>query len=446
MKRLIGRVAGLDESQLRHLGSAEQLEERGAPRLARLAAALCAAFVVGIIAWSAITPLSEMSPSTGQVVPAGAVRVVQHLEGGILAELLVREGDIVQEGQPLANLAEAGSQSDYAQLAVREAGLNMKIERLKAFASEREPQFGNLPQGYPDLLRDQLTILTLAQASRAARRRVLQLTLHERQSELKLLHSQEAGIKQQIALAEEAAALREILVEKGLSSRLNFLDVKREIARIRGDLATNVANAQRTQDQISTATQRLAELDYKLAYEALSEMGTAAAELAQVQEQLKKQSDRVSRLAVLAPVAGSVKVIKQRTVGAVIAPGATFAEIVPKGEELVAETRIQPRDIGNLRTGQLAYLRVSAFDATRFGGIDGVVRQISASTLDDGDGKPYYKAVIELARTYVGTDPDRNQILPGMTVQVDVHTGTRTVLEYMAKPVKSAISGAFTER
>lgn len=443
---LLRRFAGLDEPQLRHLGSAEQLEERGAPRLARLAAGLGGLFVVAAIVWAALTPLTEMSPSTGQVVPSGTVRVVQHLEGGILAELLVREGDQVREGQALAHLAEAGSQSELDQLAVREAGLALKIERLKAFAAEREPEFVGIAAGYPALVNDQLSIFRLARESRAAQRQVLLLTLQERQSELKVLQSQQAGIKQQIALADETAALREGLVEKGLGSRLTFLDVKREVARLNGELSANQANARRARDQIATATQRLSELDAKLANEALGEAGSAAAELAQVQEQLKKQTDKVARLAVQAPVAGTVKSIKQRSIGAVIAPGGTFAEIVPHGEELVAETRIQPRDIGNLRPGQPAYVRVSAFDATRFGGIEGEVRQISASTFDDGDGKPYYKAVIRLAQVHVGADPARNAVKPGMTVQADVRTGTRTVLEYLAKPVKSALSNALTER
>lgn len=440
------KFAGLDEPQLRHLGSAEQLEERGAPRLARLAAGMGGLFIAAAILWAAFTPLTEMAPSTGEVIPSGAVRVVQHLEGGILAELLVREGDRVQEGQTLAQLAETGAQSELDQLRAREAGLALRIERLKAFAANREPDFAALAPGYPALVDDQRSVFKRARESRAAQRQVLLLTLQERQSELKVLHSQQAGLEQQIALAGEHAGLREGLVQKGLSSRLTFLDVKRELARLTGELAANQANARRARDQIRTATQRLAELDAKLANEALTEMGTAANELAQLQQQLKKQVDRVGRLVVTAPVGGVVKSIKLKTVGGVMAPGVTFAEIVPLGEELVAETRIQPRDIGNLRPGQPAYVRVTAFDATRFGGIDGEVTQISASTFDDGDGKPYFKAVIRLAQAHVGSDPTRNLVMPGMTVQADVRTGTRTVLEYLAKPVKSALSNALTER
>jgi adhesin transport system membrane fusion protein len=154
----------------------------------------------------------------------------------------------------------------------------------------------------------------------------------------------------------------------------------------------------------------------------------------------------VARLAVLAPAGGVVKSLKLRTLGGVVTPGQVFAEIVPLGEELVAETRIQPKDIGNLKPGQPAYVRVTAFDATRFGGIDGEVRHISASTFDDGDGKPYFKAVIRLDKGFVGHDPARNLVVPGMTVQADVRTGSRTVLEYLAKPVKSAMANAMRER
>jgi membrane fusion protein, adhesin transport system len=260
-----------------------------------------------------------------------------------------------------------------------------------------------------------------------------------------VLLSQQAGLKQQIEFATETTGLREGLVEKGLSSRLTLLDQKRELARLTGDLAANQGNAKRARDQIATAKQRLAELDAKLANEALGETGAAAAELAQTQEQMKKQADRVARLAVLAPAGGVVKSLKLKTLGGVVTPGQAFAEIVPVGEELVAETRIQPKDIGNLKPGQPAYVRVTAFDATRFGGIEGEVRHISASTFDDGDGKPYFKAVIRLDKGFVGHDPARNLVMPGMTVQADVRTGSRTVLEYLAKPVKSAMANAMRE-
>jgi HlyD family secretion protein/adhesin transport system membrane fusion protein len=374
------------------------------------------------------------------------VRVVQHLEGGILAELLVREGDKVEDGQVLALLAEAGAQSELDQLKARAAALALKAERLKAFAENREPAFDPTVEASPQLTADQLAIFKLARDSRAAQRGVLLLTIEERESDLKVLQSQHAGLKQQIALASETTGLREGLVEKGLSSRLTYLDVKRELARLNGELAADQASAKRARDQIATAKQRLTELDAKLANEALTEMGVAASELAQVQEQLKKQADRVARLAVIAPVDGVIKSLKVKTIGGVVAPGQGFAEIVPMGEELVAETRIQPKDIGNLKSGQPAYVRVSAFDATRFGGIDGEVKQISASTFDDGDGKPYFKAVIRLDKRHVGEDPKRNLVMPGMTVQADVRTGSRTVLEYLAKPVKSAMANAMRER
>lgn len=443
---MLRRLAGLDEAQLRYLGSAEQLEERGAPRLARLAAGLGGLFVIAATAWAALTSVTEVAPSVGQVIPAGAVQVVQHLEGGILAELLVREGDKVAEGQVLALLAETGAQSDLDQLKAREAALVLKIERLKAFAAERDPDFTGLATAYPALINDQLAIFRLARESRTAQRQVLTLTIQEKESELRVLLSQQAGLKRQIDLATETTGLREGLVEKGLSSRLTLLDQKRDLARLTGDLAANQDNARRARDQIATAKQRLAELDAKLANEALGETGALAADLAQVQEQMKKQADRVARLAVLAPTAGVVKSLKVKTLGGVVTPGQAFAEVVPVGEELVAETRIQPKDIGNLKPGQPAYVRVTAFDATRFGGIEGEVRHISASTFDDGDGKPYFKAVIRLDKGFVGHDPARNLVMPGMTVQADVRTGARTVLEYLAKPVKSAMANAMRER
>ena len=440
------RTAGVDERQLRLLGTAEQLEETGAPRLARLGAGLGGAFIAGAILWAAVTPVTETAPSQGQVTPAGAVRIVQHLEGGILAELLVREGDRVAEGQAIARLAEAGSRAELDQLKVHEAGLALKAERLAAFAESRKASFGATGVRYPMMAADQLAILREARELRDQQRQVLKLTMTEREAELKVLQRQIDGLQQQIALAAKNAELREGLVEKGLSSRLALLDVKREVARLRGELAAAQGNAGRARDQIATARQRLRELEARLASDALNEMGGVNAELAQVREQLRKQADRVDRLLITAPVAGIVKSLRIKTENGVIAPGSAVAEIVPLGEELIAETRILPKDVGNLTPGQPAFVKVTAFDSTRFGGLEGELVGVSASTFDDGDGKPYYKAVIRLPRGYVGHDPNRNLVLPGMTVSADIRTGSRTVLEYLAKPVKNALAGAMGER
>jgi adhesin transport system membrane fusion protein len=433
--------------QLRYIGQAEMLEEGAASRFASWVAILGGLGVFCAIGWAASVQVAETAQSAGQIMPAGAIRAVQHLEGGIVAELIVREGDLVKAGSPILKFAEALTLTEFDQLRAREAGIDLRVERLKAFIEHRGPDFTRVGSTYTEMIADQTNMLRAQEDARTSQLQVLSGTLTERQAEWHQIDSQLSHLREQLALASETVEARNGLVERGLASRMLLLDNKREQARLSGELVSLEANAQRALDAVSTARNRLVETQAKLGADASNEMNQAVAELAQVHEMVRKQQDRVDRLVVLAPVDGIVKSLKVKTVGGVVQPGALIAEIVPVGEELVAEVKINPRDVGHLRPGLPAYVKVQTFDASRYGGIEGTLRQLSASTFEDGEGKPpYYKAVIALSRNYAGSDPAQNHIMPGMAVQVDIRTGTRTVLQYLIKPVNAALTSALNER
>ncbi len=421
------------------------LEETGPPRVLSQLLIVITALVGGLIGFAAFTNISETAVTQGQVMPAGSVNLVQHLEGGIVAEILIEDGQIVDQGQTLIRLKKAGPLAEFDQMRAREASLALRAERLRAFVLDREPDF-SAGGDYPDLLADQQAILELQIEARESQRRVIRSRIEQREAQLEALGEQKQNLKEQTAILKEQLGMRGKLLKKGLVSRVVYLESQRSLSRTQGELASVVGRMTEAQAALGEAQNSLLELDANLRNEALDEMGTVTGELAQVREAIAKLEDRVQRLEVSAPTRGVVKGLTTRTIGAVISPGEPIMEIVPIDDILVAEVRISPRDVGHLRTGQEAEVKITTYDMARFGTVEGRLKRVSASTFEDEQGDPFYKGVIELSQAYVGNDPDYNPIRPGMVVNADIITGSKTLLQYLLKPVYRGLNSAFRER
>lgn len=421
------------------------LEESGPPRVLSQLLIVITILVGGLIGFAAFTNISETAVTQGQVKPAGSVNLVQHLEGGIVAEILVEDGQIVDQGQTLIRLKKAGPLAEFDQMRAREASLALRAERLRAFVLDRTPDF-SAGGDHPDLLADQQAILELQIEARESQRRVIHSRIEQRQAQLEALAEQKQNLKEQTAILKEQLGMRAKLLKKGLVSRVVYLESQRSLSRTQGELASVVGRITEAHAALGEARNSLLELDANLRNEALDEMGTVTGELAQVREAIAKLKDRVQRLEVSAPTRGVVKGLTTRTIGAVISPGAPIMEIVPIDDVLVAEVRISPRDVGHLRPGLEAEVKITTYDMARFGTVEGRLKRVSASTFEDEQGDPFYKGVIELSQAYVGNDPDYNPIRPGMVVNADIITGSKTLLQYLLKPVYRGLSSAFRER
>ena len=421
------------------------LEESGPPRVLSQLLIVITVLVGGLIGFAAFTNISETAVTQGQVMPAGSVNMVQHLEGGIVAEILVEDGQIVDQGQTLIRLKKAGPLAEFDQMRAREASLALRAERLRAFVLDRTPDFSS-GGDHPDLLADQQAILELQIEARESQRRVIESRIEQRQAQLEALAEQKQNLKEQTAILKEQLGMRAKLLKKGLVSRVVYLESQRSLSRTQGELASVVGRITEAHAALGEARNSLLELDANLRNEALDEMGAVTGELAQVREAIAKLKDRVQRLEVSAPTRGVIKGLTTRTIGAVISPGAQIMEIVPIDDVLVAEVRISPRDVGHLRPGLEAEVKITTYDMARFGTVEGRLKRVSASTFEDEQGDPFYKGVIELSQAYVGNDPDHNPIRPGMVVNADIITGSKTLLQYLLKPVYRGLSSAFRER
>jgi adhesin transport system membrane fusion protein len=436
---------GGDRQLVKLLSQPTILEEFGPPRLLTHLTQAISVLIVGLIVWAAVAQIRETALAQGQVIPAGSVLKVQHLEGGIVSDILVQDGDVVDRGQELIRLQSASARAELDQLRAREAALALRAERLRAFVTGRDADF-TMGEAHPELAADQQAILDMQSKTRASQRKVLESRIEQKQAQAASLIGQRKSLERQVAILEEELAMRDELLKKGLVSRVVYLETERTLNRTRGELASIEGEAAKTLAAIREAQDSLEETDLGLRNDALKEMGEVTSELAQVREQLGKMRDRVARLSIVAPARGIVTGLIAKTVGGVIPPGETVMEIVPFDETLVAEVRISPRDIGHLRVGQKADVKVSTYDVARFGSVEGSLQQISATTFLDEQGDPYYRGVIALASDHVGKNPEANLILPGMVVDAAINTGSKSVMQYLLKPVYRGLDGAFSER
>lgn len=434
------------DRQTRFLAQSVILEEAGSSGLVRTAMLTISGVICAFLVWAAVTDVDEIAATSGEVVPTGQVQTIQHLEGGIIAEIRAKEGDMVDQGQILVRMEPASALAELDQLRARFSSLQLQAERLRSQGTGRTPDFTIVGVVYKNLIEDQKTIYQSTLQAAANKREVLLNQIAQKKSELSVFTEQEKSLTRNADILEEQLAMRELLFNKGLSSKIVYLDVQRQVNQAHSDLAKLRSDRQRIGESLQEAQNRLAQLGTDLRETALAEMSTVITELAQLRESMMKAEDRVQRLDVRSPVRGVVKGIKVTTVGGVVAPGAVAMEVVPLDKELIVETRITTRDVGHVRVGQPVTVKVTTYDFARYGGITGELVDVSATTFLNEKGEPFYKGIVHLDRSYVGFDPERNRVMPGMTVQADVNTGKKTLLEYLLKPIYSSVSQSFRER
>ena len=432
--------------QARHLAQAIQLEESGTSPLIRFSLMLTSALCLVFFIWSGFTDVPEIASAEGSVVPAGQVIPVQHLEGGVVEAVLAQEGELVEAGQVLLKLSAASALSDLDQTRARDAALQLKAERLRAFVENRRPDFGIAGVGYGALAADNQAIYDSQIRAMDATRAVTQTQVQQKKSELAILQEQRSTLQEQVDALAQEVKLREDLYHHHLITVVQFLDTKRELSRMQGELARNLGQTLTAKESLAESENKLGDQEATLRKQNMDDLSTVISELAQVQESVGRLEDRVKRLVVVAPAKGYVKGLAQHYGGAVIQPGGSICEIVPVDKELTVEVKLDTRDIGHLIPGQKVKVKVQTYDPARFGFVWGTLRQVSANSFMDEKNKPYFKGVVGLEHDYVGHEPGKYRVAPGMTVNAEIMTGQKSLLQYMLKPIFTQLHESFHER
>ena len=438
--------AELPRARARYITQSIQLEESDAPGVVSIGIAATVVLVVAFVVWTYITPVNEVAISEGKVVPQGNNHIVQHFEGGIVEDILVRNGELVQRGEVLLHIAPIAAESDYDQLRSRNVALTLKQIRLQALLNEEAPVFEGHADEFPELATIEYETYLAQTKSQQAQLQTAMSRVRQRKEELNREQKKVAALKQELEVLQKQVEIRSGLSHKGVVSKTEVLDHQAELAEVRTNYIQSRANVRVVRASIAEAEQALTELDQKFIEQIKLESSQVAAEIVELKEQLTKQEDRVDRLRIRAPVSGYITNLGVNTIRAVIEPSQVLMEIVPVDKELVVESKVSTQDIGHVHVEQEAVIKVGSYDPQRFGTIHGEVELISPSTYFDEENQPYYKAQIKLAKKYLGEQPEKYKLIPGMTVQADIRTGEKTVLDYLLKPVYRGFQNAFQER
>lgn len=431
--------------QLRYMAQSVQLEEMGISAMSRGVVMVITGLVLAFIVYASFLKVDEVTVTFGSIVPRSSVHVVQHLEGGILREILVEERQMVEQGAAVARLDPVQAMAELDQTRARQIALSLHAERLRAFTENREPAFGEVPLRLRHLVDDQRDLLRANRDRWFSQRQVIEGEIAQKTQEINAVRDQMAATGRQIALLREEETMRSDMFERQLTTKGEFFAVRRQLAGMESEMHRLEGQRRTAEEAVAELGKRLADLDNNVRQDALGELGGVAGELAQVEEALARAADRADRLTLVAPVRGFVQNLQAKNVGSVVPAGGVLMEIVPVDDELQAETKVSTRDVGHLREGQPVSVKVSSFDFVRYGDITGTLRSVSASTyVDESTGEAYYRAKIDLGRAYVKTP--ENSVIPGMTIQADIVTGHKTLAEYLLKPIFVSLAQSFRER
>ncbi|MBF0156305.1 MAG: HlyD family type I secretion periplasmic adaptor subunit [Magnetococcales bacterium] len=400
--------------------------------------------VLLFLIWAHYSPIEEVVTSPGEVIPSTPVRQVQHLEGGIVAEILVAEGDMVPAGGVLVRFDPAPLLAEKDQYLAKLAGLEARKARLEAFAEERPAVF-NREGAYSALVPGQEALLQARIVALRSQGEILKSQSEASVSRLRSLKLQVQSVQDRIALLDEDLRLREQGLEKGLVSRISVLAARQERERTQGEVARLKGEIDKENKVLEETGARLRSLTDDARRESLAELDGVQLEWVQVREAMNRIEEKLGRMEVRSPVSGVIQSLATRTVGGVVPPGGEIAHIVPVDETRLVEIRISPADVGHVAVGQTVTVKVLTYDFARYGGIPGVLTAISPTTFQEEGVEPYYKGRIRLMRSHVDRLPSAS-VWPGMTVQADVNIGSKTLLEYLLKPIYASSAGAFREQ
>ena len=424
----------------------EVLAENPAPSWSAVVWAAIA-LLVGAIVWAGFSELDEVASAAGEVVPQGKVKVVQHYEGGIIAETYVQEGSVVTEGQPLLQLDVSAPGANREELQVRLDALLIARARLAAEAHGTQVEFPGEPaKRRPDLVAAETQSYRARVEQQQNAVEALKAQVRQRELEIRQLRERQRTIGGDLRLARERMRMSSELVEKSLTSKLDHLAVQREYEMLEGEVAGLAIQVPRAQAALEETQLRLKEQESKFRRDALEEMAKNEPQIDRMRELLVVSTDQVRRTKILSPTDGVVKDLRFTTIGGVVRPGDPIMQVVPTQATLVVEARLPPADRGYVRVGQSAQVKVTAYDFYRYGALEGRVTGIAADSTVGQDGVPYFKLTVETAHDHFGEKEEALPITAGMQTSVDVHTGTRTVLEFLLKPLLRIRYEGFRER
>ncbi|WP_348943633.1 HlyD family type I secretion periplasmic adaptor subunit [Chitinibacter sp. FCG-7] len=417
------------------------------PHGARVLIRASALAIFVLILWAAFAELDEVTKGEGKVIPSRELQVIQSLDGGSVQEILVREGQQVKKGQLLLKIDSTRFVSTLKESRAQYLSLKAKAARLDALANGKP---FTMPEEVlteaPEIANQEQMLYESKRSELDASLGVARQQMNQRTQELNEIRTRREQASQGYELTKKELDATRPLLKSGAVSDVEVLRLERDVSRYRGERDSASAQIPRVQASISEASRKIQEVELVFRNQARTELAETSGKLSSISEGNVGLADRVKQSEIRSPMDGTVKQLFANTVGGVVQPGKDIIEIVPSGESLMLEVRIQPRDIAFLRPKQQATVKFTAYDFSIYGGLAAEVVQIGADTVKDEKGNVFYLIRVRTTEGFLEKDGKRLPIIPGMIAEVDVLTGKKTVLSYLLKPVLRAKSSALSER
>lgn len=397
---------------------------------------ISSAAILWLIIWSSFAQIDERTRGSGKVIPSQRIQTVQNLEGGIVSEIYVKEGDHVKKGQPLMKIQDVGFTGSYNEKQLKINELKAKSYRLKA---EAYAQNFSVPQddrsGMSMLISQEANLHMSNQSQLTNNVSIIDAQISQKEKELLETKSKREELKNAYELISRELAITEPLTKNNVVSEVQFLQMKRQATMIKGDYDAAGHSIARIQENIGELRKRRMEVVYEFRNKAKQELNSVSAEIQQISESESVLADRVDRTIVRSPVNGIINQILINTIGGVVKPAMDLLEVVPDGDVLMVEVKIKPSDIAYIYPGQRANVKFSAYDFSIYGGLKGKVKHVSANTITDERGNSYYLVRIVTDKNHLEKNGKPLEVMSGMTVDVDILTGKKTVMDFILKPI-----------
>ncbi len=433
----------INQQSVWDLMAEEAMLEQEPLKTRRLLYAIAVSVVVLII-WACWAEVDIVTRGQGKVIPSRQVQILGSQDGGVITEILVREGDLVGEGDLLLKLDQTRSQSNLGENMAERSGLIVRAARLRAMVDGQpfEPTEAMLAET-PDIVYQEKQLYDSRLEELEVQKDIARNQLKQRREELRELGVRRGQLGRELELATEELSRTTPMIESGAVSPVEVLRLQREVNKAEGELKQTRAQLSRVSASISEAEGKLAGVDLEFSNGVREKLADTVNRINALTEAGAGLSDRVRQTNLLSPVTGTIKQLFYNTVGGIVLPGRDIIELIPFDDSLLVEVRVRPQDIAFMAPGQTANVKVTAYDFVVYGGLEGKVEQIGADTVLDEEGNAFYEVSVRTTTVNFGQD---KPIIPGMTVEVDILTGKKTVMAYLMKPVLRAHQRSLSER
>ncbi|RXJ89735.1 hemolysin secretion protein D [Arcobacter sp. CECT 8983] len=403
--------------------------------------------IVFFIIWAAFAQIDEIARGQGKVVPSGQNQILQNLEGGIVSEILIKEGDFVKKDQILLKISNEKSSSSLVSSEIKILYLKAQIKRLEAELAQIDFQYEETEdKDLNDFLANEKELFLSNMKQLDSKVQILKEQLKQKRSDLNDAKQTIKHLKFSAQAIDKEVKMTEPMVKRGIRAEVDFLKLQREFSDAKQKLQSAIHTVNKIKSEIVEIEKKIEEVSeiYKAkTQEKLNEITTSLKDL---EANTVASQDQVSRAIIKSPSNGIVQTLHVNTIGGAIKPAQDLIEIVPTDYNLIVEVKILPSDIAFIYQGQKAVVKFSAYDFSIYGGLDGKVINISPDTITEKDNKTYYLVRIKTNKNFIGTEEKKMKIIPGMVADVDIITGKKSILDYILKPILKIKQYTFTER